>query len=324
MVRGGVSVQGIVPGALKPRRAGIVLEANTGVIEILHEDTEAIEFLIDWMYTGKISLAEDIVEPLVFYVRVYIASVFYQVSSLKEDVLASFSNLLESTRWRRPLDDDDLPAAVELIYSSTPAAERELRKAAFWSCAWSFKTYQNNQNFVEIEATDFWRDLCEEIATARELKNLFEHGLFCDLNIKSPSGKTLRMHRIIVCGFSEAFTKSLETDLVAAESTAEIQMSHADPVAVEAMLRWMYYSSCEVPKDSSDMKFLFRMWAVADFYQVPALREDLFPKSGPIFLDTWPKPEFLDALKLIPTATHKADTWLYDHVILRSITNTKI
>ncbi|KAK7511755.1 BTB/POZ protein [Phyllosticta citriasiana] len=149
--------------------ASIFREANTGVIEISHDDSKTVEFMMNWMYSGNISPAFKTAKPLIFHVRIYVAADFYQVPSLKEAAAQSLCDQLPKRKL--PPADEEFPAAIELIYSSTPSSERLIRNAILCHCIALYNKGLQNSCFMAIETADFWKNLCKQMYDTKE-KNL--------------------------------------------------------------------------------------------------------------------------------------------------------
>ncbi|KAK8209737.1 BTB/POZ protein [Phyllosticta capitalensis] len=139
-------------------------ESITGVIEISFEDTEAVFSMIQWMYTGTHATPEEQSplpeeqSPLVFHIRLYAAADFYQVNSLKREMIRCILPQLRDQF--NPDSRARLTETFELIFSCTPEPDRWLRDAVVAFCAENYARCSRIREFQKIESADFWRSLC--------------------------------------------------------------------------------------------------------------------------------------------------------------------
>ncbi|KAK8184872.1 uncharacterized protein BKA78DRAFT_26655 [Phyllosticta capitalensis] len=157
-------------------------EAKTSVIEITHEDSEAVELMINWMYYGDthINVMDKAQQPIVSCLRLWIAADFYQVPALKTVARDFLNELLQeledknsesitSTGSIGSTASTEICKAIELTYSSTPETEEVgPRKIIPYHCARYYRYLSESPMFRTITVEGFWKDL------SRELHSLFE------------------------------------------------------------------------------------------------------------------------------------------------------
>ncbi|KAK7516430.1 hypothetical protein IWZ03DRAFT_440899 [Phyllosticta citriasiana] len=124
------------------------------VIEISYEDTEAVLYMIQWMYTSKHEAPAG-QKALPLHIRLYSAADFYQVRMLKREMIGSVTH---DVCPKQP----GLPEAIDLIFSSTPESDRGLRDAVVAFCANNYAYCARYPEFDDIQVVDFWRELCLE------------------------------------------------------------------------------------------------------------------------------------------------------------------
>ncbi|KAK8241987.1 hypothetical protein HDK77DRAFT_270940 [Phyllosticta capitalensis] len=134
--------------------SGAFSEARTGVIEISHEDTRAVVYMVLWMYTGK-----PRTNGIVFNVRLYAATDFYRVRRLQ--------NLLRCLKMKNLLqrsdNNKDVPEAIEFVFLNIPECHRDLRDTAVETCATYFDRCFANRHFREIDEPAFWAEMYLEL-----------------------------------------------------------------------------------------------------------------------------------------------------------------
>ncbi|KAK7519421.1 uncharacterized protein IWZ02DRAFT_520988 [Phyllosticta citriasiana] len=136
------------------RRAPESLLSPKRVIEISYEDTEAVLYMIQWMYTSKHEAPAG-QKALPLHIRLYSAADFYQVRMLKREMIGSVTH---DVCPKQP----GLPEAIDLIFSSTPESDRGLRDAVVAFCANNYAYCARYPEFDDIQVVDFWRELCLE------------------------------------------------------------------------------------------------------------------------------------------------------------------
>ncbi|KAL1388085.1 BTB/POZ protein [Phyllosticta capitalensis] len=141
--------------------SGPFVESRTRTIEISHEDSEAVNSMIHWMYTGS-QAAPGGQSPLLFHIRLYAVANYYQVQLLQREMK---QRVQVDVKEQLTNNGTELPAAIELIYSCTPDSDKRLRDAVVLFCARYYKRCANSPIFKEIEEPGFWRALCQ----AREM-----------------------------------------------------------------------------------------------------------------------------------------------------------
>ncbi|KAI6833664.1 hypothetical protein KC332_g1780 [Hortaea werneckii] len=122
------------------------------------------------------------------------------------------------------------------------------------------------------------------------LQKCFETGEYADMTIKC-SGRTWRVHKVVVCSQVPFFAKAVTGEWKEARAFY-IDLVCADPSAVDAMLRWLYYGTLEVteskPSDMNTAKFLARSYKIADKYLLADLRTTVSQKlKAQLISDGW-------------------------------------
>ncbi|KAF4541493.1 putative btb poz domain protein [Lasiodiplodia theobromae] len=90
-------------------------EAQTGVIDLEHDDPDAVKAMLEFMYTGSYKTEGDEI-GITQIARIYALGEMYCVSELKEVAATQFKEL-SSTCWSH----FDFANAVKIIYESIPS-----------------------------------------------------------------------------------------------------------------------------------------------------------------------------------------------------------
>ncbi|KAH7036736.1 BTB/POZ domain protein [Macrophomina phaseolina] len=93
-------------------------EAQTGVISLEHDDPGAVKAMLEFMYHGSYTHADEDTAML-FVARAYAIGDIYCVPELKDHAAAQFEELA-SARWDTP----DFAHAMRIIYESIPEKGR--------------------------------------------------------------------------------------------------------------------------------------------------------------------------------------------------------
>ncbi|KAI9036230.1 BTB/POZ domain-containing protein [Aspergillus affinis] len=87
--------------------------------------------------------------------------------------------------------------------------------------------------------------------------------------------REFKVHKVIVCGQSGAFSHALRNDWMEAK-TATVDLAEDDPTTIEAMIHFMYGINYENSSSDHDrgfpMLFNIRVYQVGDKYDVPKLK----------------------------------------------------
>lgn len=91
-------------------------EAQTGVIDLEHHDSDAVEAMLEFMYTGSYKTT-DKENAMMQVAHIYALGEMYCVSELKEAAATQFKELT-SAYWNHA----DFVNAVKIIYESIPSS----------------------------------------------------------------------------------------------------------------------------------------------------------------------------------------------------------
>lgn len=97
-------------------------EAQTGVISLEHDDPGAVKAMLEFMYHGSYTHADEDTAML-FVARAYAIGDIYCVPELKDHAAAQFEELA-SARWDTP----DFAHAMRIIYESIPEKGRGIMR----------------------------------------------------------------------------------------------------------------------------------------------------------------------------------------------------
>ena len=122
---------------------------------------------------------------------------------------------------------------------------------------------------------------CRSSISRRILRenSVYNSDVFSDITITF-SGRQVKCHRLIICSASEYFNALCGQNSPWKESNGTIELKDDEPVAVEAMLRWIYgftYWQIEtILKRKGEIAFHMNAFVTAQKYMLNSLRQSAY------------------------------------------------
>lgn len=153
--------------------------------------------------------------------------------------------------------------------------------------------------------------------TNTQRASLFNSNLYSDVEVRCSDGTTYPAHKAIICPQSAVLANACNPNHAFKEARENVvALEQDDPATVHALLVFLYDHCYTAPADGA-MLFHARMYAMAEFYQVPALkelakrcfREEVDGEGG------WADPSFALAVEVVFESTPEGDRGLRDLVV---------
>ncbi|KAE9965065.1 hypothetical protein EG328_009982 [Venturia inaequalis] len=271
------------PGGFKEK------ESITGVIDLPDDEPATVEAMINFLYKFEITTPTNTAEAMPLLTSLFTLADKYDVVPLKHIIRQKFEKLCMTK------ETTHIIAAVKAVYSTEGTTE--LRCVVVEWAHKYLKAFLNDPGFEETmdEFGEFGKDIAKlhsaepspdqmmgfmdlgdptstlKVSLARKLTT----GEFSDMTIKC-CGKTLNVHKVIVCGQSPVLYGAFKHNTFKESDTGVIDLSEDDdPELVETMVRVMYHFDYEVPSTIEDLSdivlFHTRLFVLADKYDYTVL-----------------------------------------------------
>jgi hypothetical protein len=141
-----------------------VQESVEDCVKLESSEPEVVHALLQYLYSLEYEapIAEPEVAAMTFHAKMYAASDYFGVDSLKCTAKERFEKTA-TENW----DSDEFVTAVQLVYGSTPSHDRSLRDTVAQLCSTHFQELMSKrEHFGELMSAngDLGKDMCEILA----------------------------------------------------------------------------------------------------------------------------------------------------------------
>ncbi|PGH08560.1 hypothetical protein GX51_01079 [Blastomyces parvus] len=148
-----------------------------------------------------------------------------------------------------------------------------------------------------------------EYTLSESLKSFYTSSKFTDFTIQV-ADKSFRVHKIVICSHSEYFLRMLNGEWK--ETAEDVITLKDDPRTIEAMINFMYgfdYTN-SYGGHISPMIVFAKLYAAAEFYGIPVLKEQVKTKFTAAARTDWDRDDFPGIIREISTTTLPTDPTL--------------
>ncbi|KAF2434670.1 hypothetical protein EJ08DRAFT_564754, partial [Tothia fuscella] len=142
---------------------------------------------------------------------------------------------------------------------------------------------------------------------------LFESGDHSDLTLTCADGTDFKVHKTVLCSQSSFFANACRPGGFKEAIEGIVKLEDTETHVVRAMLEYLYsltYDIGQVEGHHSPIVFHAKMYAAADFLDIPPLKLFAKKKFQVLSSDNWRTPDYLNALRLAFESTPATDLGL--------------